>query len=158
MKFYTHPSGYFTKNNNPQVIIVIGTNVEGRHGKGLAKLAYDKFKLPYGFSRGLHLPSKCYCLITKNLKAGFTEKATGITYYKAGIRSLSFAQLKANVEELYCCALNNPNLYFVIPYKLDGNNLNGYSGEEMFALFTEDLEVPDNVLFDISFKDLDHGN
>lgn len=157
MKYYTHPTGYFSTNNNPKVIIVVGTNTAGRHGKGLAKVAHDRFGLPYGFARGLHLPSRCYALITKNLTAGFVEKATGIVYPKAGLRSLTYAQLRANIEELYCCANNYPDYYFVIPYKLHGGNLNGYSGEELYTLFTDNLTVPDNVLFDLSFKELHHG-
>lgn len=124
----------------------------GRHGKGLAKWAKDVQGLPYGFGRGLHLPSNCYALVTKNLTVGFTEPSTGITYSRAGNRSLTPQMLQDNIKELYQCAREYKDHIFIIPYRNDGKNLNGYTGQELWTIFTKGLDVPDNVLFHESFK------
>lgn len=52
----------------PNEVILVGTNTKGIHGKGLAKLAKDKFGLLPGISKGLC--GQCYGIVTKDLAKG----------------------------------------------------------------------------------------
>lgn len=149
-------SGDIIDKLKPNQIFVFGSNPEGRHGKGSAKAALA-FGAIMGQGRGLQ--GQTYALVTKNLKAGFVEKSTGITYFKEGLRSVSTLQIKDNVDEMYECARANPDLEFLIPYKHvneDGsqvNNLNGYLPDEIMTFFVRP-DIPENISFHISFKDL----
>ena len=75
-----------------------------------------KAALEFGakFSNGRGLMGNSYALVTKNLNAGFTEKATGITYHKDGYCSVSESQIKENIDELYEFAKQNLDKKF--PY------------------------------------------
>lgn len=137
-------------------VFVFGSNPEGRHGMGAAKQAM-KWGAVYGKGRGLH--GSTYALVTKNLKAGYTEALTGITYQLSGKQSVTLEQISYNIFVMYIEALHNRDLTFIVPYKLDDNNLNGYSGRQMFTTFMEVLEdnsmkCPDNILFHNSFKEI----
>lgn len=125
-------------------------NPEFRNGFGAAKVARDFGAKPYGGGRGI--VGNTFGLITKNLVPGFVEKATGIVYEKAGEKSVSKEMISENIEELYQCALNNPEKKFFIAYKSEGRNLNGYTPKEMWDLFTENKSVPENIRFHESFR------
>lgn len=125
-------------------------NPEFRNGFGAAKVAREFGAKPYGSGRGI--VGNTFGLITKNLVSGFIEKATGIVYEKAGEKSVSKEMISENIEELYQCALNNPEKKFFIAYKSEGKNLNGYSPKEMWELFTLNKEVPENIRFHESFR------
>lgn len=144
------------KGNN---VFVAGTNTEGRHGKGAAKLALE-FGAKYGQARGLQ--GNAYGLVTKNLTAGYLEKSTGIVYERYGERSVSPEQIRANIQELYDFAISRPELIFHLGYRFWGNpdgtakrSLNGYDSLEMYRMFTVDIDVPDNIRFHESFKFLE---
>lgn len=147
MRFWT---GDEIKTLPKDCIFVFGSNPEGRHGAGAAKAAL-KFGAKYGVGRGLI--GQTYALPTKNLRAGFTEivGTKTIVYDRQGYRSLSVEQITSNILEFYECAENNPDLKFIVVYKNCGKNLNGYSSEEMFQMFTS-ATVPKNVYFHESFK------
>jgi len=139
-------------------IFVFGSNPAGINGAGAAKTAMS-FGAKYGVGRGLQ--GNTYALVTKNLKAGFTEKSTGITYEKEGYRSVSPEQISENVEELYECARQNPHLKFFITYQHETwpngqpkKSLNGYTSEEMWGFLTDNKDIPDNIRFHESFKPL----
>lgn len=135
----------------PSYVFVFGSNPEGRHGAGAAKAAI-KFGAKYGVGRGL--VGQTYALPTKNLRKGFKEVLPGGTtllYEKAGERSLSRQQIEENIREFYDCAIDHPLLTFFVVYKAGSKNLNGYSSEEMFQMFTH-TEVPENVRFHTSFR------
>jgi len=139
-------------------IFVYGSNPEGRHGAGAAKAAMA-FGAKYGIGRGLQ--GQTYALITKNLTAGYTEKSTGIVYAKDGYLSISKDQLSQNIQEMYDCAKQHPEKMFIVVYKNETwpngspkKSLNGYTGEDMFELFTKNKEVPNNMVFHNSFKPL----
>jgi hypothetical protein len=134
----------------PNQIFVFGSNPEGRHGLGTAQLAKNKFGAKYGQGRGLQ--GQSYGLVTKNLTPGFTESSTGITYEKAGEKSLSPQQIIENIDELYQTAMANPTKEFVVAYTVD-RNLNGYTPKEMADMFNS-LPIPDNVIFNREFKAL----
>ena len=78
MNYY---SGYINELKENE-IFVFGSNPEGRHGAGTAKIAKEKFGAVYGVGRGL--TGQCWALPTKNLKPNFYENASGITYEKDG--------------------------------------------------------------------------
>jgi hypothetical protein len=146
MKFY---KGGVIKEMKDPYVFVFGSNPEGRHGLGAAKTAV-KFGAKYGIGRGLQ--GNTYALPTKNLKKGFYEVSTGITYDKEGAKSISLEQIKSNVEELYECALDNPSKKFIVVYQASSSNLNGYSPNEIIDQFTLDIFVPSNIYFHSSFK------
>lgn len=142
---------YWTGENVPiqsDVIMVFGSNPQGRHGKGAALAARFHYGAMYGVGRGL--VGNSYALPTKNLKPGFVEKSTGITYETAGPKSINPKQLLRNIIELYEVASANPSLKFYVIYKKNSGNLNGYSSDELFRLFIIP-DVPENVYFHDSF-------
>lgn len=131
-------------------IFVYGANPEFRNGLGAAKAARDFGAKAYGGGRGI--VGNTFGLITKNLKAGFIEKETGIVYESTGDRSVSPEMISANIDELYQCALDNPEKKFFVAYKNDGRNLNGYTNKDMWNLFTDNKYVPENIRFHESFR------
>jgi len=132
-------------------IVVFGSNPEGRHGTGMAKLAKERYGAIYGKGRGLQ--GRSYALVTKNLKAGYLEKSTGITYKKEGFKSISKEQLIENVRELYEFAKNNTDKEFLIAYQNENLNLNGYTSEELLDIFMS-MKIPENIRLSITFEDL----
>lgn len=137
-------------------VFVFGSNPEGRHGKGAAKAA-QSFGAKYGQGRGLM--GQSYGLVTKNLKAGYVEKSTGIKYEKAYERSVSPSMITENIRELYETAKNNPEKRFLITFQYEedsqGNpksTLNGYNGQEMVDMFLNHDDIPENIVFHISYK------
>ena len=139
MKTYT---GYVTS-LLPNQVFVFGSNPEGRHVGGTAKIANDLYGADYGDGRGPQ--GQCYALVTKNLTENYTEQSTGITYVKAGEKSVSKFQILTNILELYLYAMENKDKEFLIAYTT-GPNLNGYSPREMANMFTY-FPVPDNIVF-----------
>ena len=133
-------------------IFVYGANPEFRNGLGAALVARQFGAKPYGGGRGI--VGQTYGLITKNLKAGFHEKETGITYHKTGYRSVSKEQICKNIMELYAMAALRPELKFLLAYKNDGRNLNGYSPDEIWGMFSHNGSIPDNIVFHDSYKPL----
>lgn len=131
-------------------IFVYGANPEFRNGAGAAKAARAFGAKPYGGGRGI--VGNTYGLVTKNLKPGFVEPGTGIRYDKTGPRSISPEMIRANIEELYQCARANPEKTFFIAYKNEGSNLNGYTSAEIWAMFTQGMDVPGNIVFHNSFR------
>lgn len=149
-------------------IFVFGSNPEGRHGLGAAKVALN-FGAKYGQGRGIQ--GQSYGLITKNLKEGYYEKETGITYHKAGMRSISPDMMRKNIKELYSYARKHRDLFFMIAYTATsrdgkhiitgGRNLNGYSNQEMAKFFRnapssgeKRSNVPRNIVFEKGFHKL----
>lgn len=145
MKYY---DGHITKLQANEVF-VFGSNPEGRHWSGTAKLAKENFNAEVGVGRGL--TGRCWALPTKNLTENYLEKETGFKYVKYGLRSISKEQIKNNIKDLYNFANKNKDLYFLIAYTKNGKNLNGYSGDEMFDMFNS-FDIPDNIVFNSSFK------
>ena len=147
-------------------VFVFGSNPQGRHGMGAAKLAIDNFGAIYGKGRGF--AGQSYALVTKNLypkgDIWFNGKKVShvhewnadrnelIIYDKAGERSLSPQQIINNIEDLYNFAKRFPKRDFLIAYTR-GKNLNGYSSEEMAAFFSVH-NIPENIVFNSDFAQL----
>lgn len=137
-------------------IFVYGANPEFRNGLGAAKSARAFGAKAFGGGRGI--VGNTFGLITKNLTAGFIEQETGIVYDSTGERSVSPEMISDNINELYQCALDNPEKKFFLAYKNDGRNLNGYSNEDMWNLFNDNKLIPPNIRFHESFKALAYSN
>jgi len=115
----------------PDTVFVFGSNTQGRHGAGAAKVAHDCFGAVYGQSRGPQ--GQSYAIVTKNLRNGY--------------RSISPEDIVMQIRILYDYARNHPDLNFKIAYRNVGNtrSLNGYTGQEMMTMFLSAGELPDNI-------------
>jgi predicted NAD-dependent protein-ADP-ribosyltransferase YbiA (DUF1768 family) len=138
-------------------IFVFGSNPTGLHGAGGALFAKNLYGAEQYVGRGL--TGRCYALVTKNLKAGFYEKETNITYDLEGFKSISVDQIKKNIDELYEFASNHPDKRFLITFQYETwdngapkKSLNGYTSEEMFQMFIREA-IPSNIVFHDSYKD-----
>ncbi len=130
-------------------VFVFGSNPEGRHGAGAAKVAM-KLGAVYGNGRGYQ--GQSYALVTKNLTKDYLEVSSEIQYEREGMRSITKPQILCNIKELYECAETFPDKEFLIAYTHPSKNLNGYTCREMFEMFTLAGTKPNNVLFNESFK------
>lgn len=119
-------------------IAVVGTNTQGRHGKGFALICNQKYGLPYGIARGLH--GQSYGIVTKDLTKKIHPSRTP-------------DQIKEEIKGLYECARLNPHLNFKVPYNCSSANLNFYSAQEM-ADFFKSFEIPLNIEFEEEFYKL----
>lgn len=126
-------------NNEPNTIFVFGSNIEGKHGLGAAKIARDQFGAIYGQSEGLQ--GNSYAIPTKDLSKG--------------TRSISKEQIINSIKEMYKVARNTPSKVFKIAYMgTDKNNekalLSGYTNKELADMFVEaskEVAIPSNVQF-----------
>lgn len=132
-------------------IFVFGSNPEGRHGKGAAKIALN-YGAKYGQGRGLQ--GNAYGLVTKNLRPGYYEKETGIKYNSYGPKSLSKTQIIKNMKDLYDLASIKKEKEFMIVYIASGRNLNGYTANDMGNMFRDAGPIPDNIVFEENFSKL----
>jgi len=119
-------------------IFVFGSNTEGRHGKGAALVAKQKFGANYGQAEGLQ--GQSYGIITKDLT-------------KTDHPSRTADQIKEQIIKLYEFAKQNPDKEFVIAYSGEGTNLNAYSSQEMANMFGS-FDIPNNVIFEEKFNKL----
>lgn len=135
----------------PHQVFVFGSNPEGRHGAGTARIAMDHYGAKWGVGRGLH--GQTYGLVTKNLKPFFYEAELEIEYEKAGMRSVSLRQIQDNIKDLYQFAIENPEMEFFVAYTPYGKLLNGYTIEEMAEVFSS-IDIPENMVFNEDFAKL----
>ena len=121
----------------PNQIFVFGSNTQGRHGKGAALVAKEKFGAVYGQSKGLQ--GQSYAIITKDLT-------------KFVHPSITKEQIIEQIEKLYQFALENKDKEFLVAYKV-GKNLNSYSSQEMADMFSS-KKIPENIVFEETFSKL----
>lgn len=123
-------------------IFVFGSNPEGIHGAGAAKIAVEQFGAIYGQGEGLQ--GNAYAIPTKDLRVKENNS----------LRSISKEQIIENIKKLYEVAKQNPEKTFKIAYtnKEDETTLNGYTGAEMFSMFIEAGQVPNNIQFSESWS------
>jgi hypothetical protein len=119
-------------------VIVVGTNPEGRHGKGSAKWAHDNAGLKYGHSRGLC--NQAYGIVTKDLRKRIHP-------------SVPSKDIKNEIKELYEFAKTHPELNFYVAYNSKGPFLSGFTPERMAAMFSC-VEIPLNIVFEEGFSKL----
>lgn len=126
--------GNITPSTN--TIFVFGSNPEGRHGAGAAKIARDKFGAKYGQGEGLQ--GNAYALPTKDLRVKENR----------GFKSISPKQITENIKKLYEVAKQNPNKQFKVAYRnTNQTSLNGYTGLEMIEMFNQAGNIPSNIIF-----------
>lgn len=118
-------------------IYVFGSNLEGRHGKGSALIAYREFDAEYGNSNGPQ--GRSYAIITKDLN-------------KRVHPSIPRFYIETQIERLYTCARFNQHMDFYIAYTTMPN-LNGYSPQEMAEMFSA-WPIPENIVFEEEFSKL----
>lgn len=113
-------------------IFVFGSNPEGRHGAGSAKVASLLFGAVYGIGEGLQGHS--YALPTKDLRSR---------------NRMPINQIVENIKKLYICARKFPNLSFKVAYRNQPNErtLCGYTGTELQSAFKAAGPIPDNIWF-----------
>jgi hypothetical protein len=120
---------------NENEVILVGTNKDGRHGKGLANFAMNNFGLPYGAAHGHH--GQTYAIVTKK---NFWQE-----------RSSTLEEIKYEVDLFIEYAKLNSNLIFKVT--LLGTNLAGYSIQEIAPLFYEAIPVK-NIHLPVEFWDV----
>ena len=131
----------------PNTIFVFGSNTEGRHGLGAAKIAREQFGAVYGQGEGLQ--GNAYALPTKDLRVKENRS----------LKSISPKQIIDSIIKLYDVAEQNPNKQFKIAYRNTIEpSLNGYTGLEMIEMFNDAAQIgigyiPSNVIFSKEWVD-----
>jgi len=125
----------------PNGIFVFGSNTQGRHGLGAAKVAREKFGAIYGKAKGLQ--GRSYAIITKDLS-------------KKVHPSIEAIEIEVQIADLYWYAKQHSELDFYVAYSTYGKNLNGYSNEDMAKMFTYTI-IPENIVFEDGFAKLIKG-
>jgi len=125
----------FITSLKPNQIFVFGSNTEGKHGGGTAKIAMDKFGAIYGQARGLQ--GQSYAIVTKDLTKSIHPSRTT-------------AQVKEEIVGLYKFALDHPNLEFLIAYRDDNANRCKHTSEELASMFSS-FDIPNNIIFEQDF-------
>lgn len=115
-------------------IFVYGANTQGRHGKGAAKDAVEKYGAQYG---KVGLVGNSYGVITKELRPGFPK--------------INLEFIKSEVDKLIDVCYDNPELEFVCtPF---GTGLAGFTHEQMKEIFAQYLFLPDNLILPEEWKE-----
>ena len=122
----------------PNQIFVFGSNTQGRHGKGTAKLCLDKYGAKWGQASGLQ--GQSYGLITTNLRS-----------YKFPSRTSE--EILEEIKKFYNFAEQNSDKEFLVAYTANGYNLCGYTSKQLARLFST-IEIPENVIFNDTFAEL----
>lgn len=122
-------------------IFVFGSNPEGRHGAGSAKVAREQFGAIYGQGEGLQ--GSAYALPTTELRYDMQDKYSRY--------SMNPETIIDNIKRMYQCAEEHPEWKFKVAYRNqpDEVTLCGYSGRELMSLFKTACNgnYPDNVYF-----------
>lgn len=122
-------------------IFVFGSNPEGRHGAGSARVAREQFGAIYGQGEGLQ--GSAYALPTTELRYEMQDKYSRY--------SMNPETIIDNIKRMYQCAEEHPEWKFKVAYRNqpDEVTLCGYSGWELMSLFKTACNgnYPDNVYF-----------
>ena len=109
-------------------IFVFGSNLEGMHGGGAARAAYNKFGAIWG--QGIGLQGQSY----------------GIPTMHGGVK-----EIKPYVDEFINFAKSHPELKFLVTRI--GCGIAGFSDNEMAPLFKDVIEI-ENIYLPNSFYDI----
>ena len=104
-------------------IFVFGSNRQGRHGKGAALTARNKFGAIYGQSEGLQ--GQSYAIITKELRKEY--------------QPVSLGEIKLGVDTFIQFAKDNKHLTFYVVEL--GCNLAYFTVEEVAPLFKSAMKL-----------------
>ncbi len=140
---------YYEGNIVPEkdTIFVFGSNPQGRHGAGSARVAVKQFNAKYGQGEGLQ--GDAYGLVTTELRPWMREK---------GDYSLSRETIIGNIKKMYDCANEHPDKKFKVAYRNSPSErtLCGYSGRELMEMFKEAAKedgYPNNIYFSKEWVD-----
>lgn len=123
-------------------IFVFGSNLEGRHGAGAAKIAREQFGAIYGLEEGLQ--GNAYALPTKDLRVKENKS----------LRSIPPEQIIESIKKLYETAKQYPNDQFKVAYRnINKASLSGYTGLEMIEMFKKAGSIPTNIVFSKEWVD-----
>jgi hypothetical protein len=106
-------------------IFCFGSNTDGRHGKGAAKFAWQKFGAEYGVGEGI--TGRCYALPTVG----------------HNLSKMSLLKIKIHVENFLKCAAENPDKTFLVTQI--GCGLAGHKPKDIAPMFkrrTENVIIP----------------
>jgi hypothetical protein len=135
MRFY---EGLITELKNNQ-IFVFGANKSGRHGKGTALTAINKFGAIYGQSSGLQ--GNSWAITTTDLTKRYRP-------------SVSKSLVVSEIKKLYDYALENEDFEFLIAYTgITNKNLSGFTNDEFAEMFSV-YPIPENIVFEKDFYTL----
>lgn len=95
----------------PTTVFVFGSNLAGRHGKGAALTAVQKYGAEYGVGRGR--TGDAYALPTKD----------------ENLKTLPLSDIKQNYLEFWKYAIDNPEIQFLLTPC--GSGLAGYTLDEI---------------------------
>lgn len=111
---------------DPRVVFVFGSNTAGRHGKGAAKVAKDRYGAQYGRAEG-HM-GRSYGIPTKG------ERDDSTLY------PLSLPEIRRHIESFLIYARRHSELTFIVTAV--GCGLAGYEPRQIGPMFRE---APENV-------------
>ena len=127
----------------PDTIFVFGSNPEGRHGAGSARVAREQFGAIYGQGEGLQ--GSAYALPTTELRYNMRDTDTYTRH------SMSEEHIIENIKRMYRCAEEHPDKKFKVAYRNQPNEVTlcGYAGRELMGMFRKacDGNYPDNIYF-----------
>ena len=118
----------FINNLKPNEIFVFGSNLDGMHGGGAARVAYNNFGAIWG--QGVGLQGQSY----------------GIPTMDGGIE-----EIKPYVDEFINFAKSHPELKFLVTRI--GCGIAGFSDNEMAPLFKDAIEI-ENIYLPKSFYNI----
>lgn len=161
----------------PGTVFVFGSNPEGRHGAGAAKVAREQFGAKYGCGNGRSGMS--YAIPTKDLEMSiqlgiyapadrnWSEMTRMVLWFYGEDghpysdvltnnpypRSITPETIVRSIASMYRDAFKHPNERYYIAYRNGEKefSLNGYCGGEMAAMFVEAGKrvghIPTNICF-----------
>ena len=134
---------YITPNHIKELkeneIFVFGSNRQGRHGKGAALTARNKFGAIYGQSQGLQ--GQSYAIITKELRKEY--------------QPVSLQEVKEGVDTFIQFAKDNKHLTFYVVEL--GCNLAYFTVEQIAPLFKPTLRLKNVYLPERFLENLQTG-
>lgn len=152
---------------NSDEVMVFGSNLQGFHGAGSAGFAsfgvsgnrwreFGYLDKPFGWKGKWNVKG-----ISEGLQEGTEGKSYAIpTVLRAGAkRSRTQEEITKSIRKMYKTAADHPEWKFLVAGSAAGDkpNLNGYTHEEMCAMYREAGPVPGNVVFSGSYTGLIFG-
>ena len=120
----------------PNEIFVYGSNTQGRHGKGAALIAKNKFGAIYGQARGLQ--GQSYAIVTKELRKNYLP--------------VTLEEIKEGIDNFLIFVNNNKELTFYVVEL--GCNLAYFTVEEIAPLFKDFSKLSNVYLPERFLKEL----
>lgn len=123
-------------------VFVFGSNIQGRHGAGTARIAYDRYGAIYGDGFGHH--GQSYAIATVDMA-------------RSNRPSVSSLFVIDQIVDFYEYADHKKNLDFFVAYTTKGPFLSGFTLDELVSMFKAAASlyglIPDNVIFEEQFAE-----